>query len=155
VFIYKNIYLLFNENNSDINNKGRCFSVFTRQRSWIAFFVQGGPPLGRLAGKKSSSLRSGIFSAKPCHKKQPIQGTDACKIGKKHPDGIIHFKYLKNMKLQTIIRSVRLAAEGFLYLGIVLLCNKGIVPVCTIAFLLMAGNMTRLLAIIFLLAMIV
>lgn len=105
--------------------------------------------------KKSSSLRSGIFSAKPCHKKQPIQGTDACKIGKKHPDGIIHFKYLKNMKLQTIIRSVRLAAEGFLYLGIVLLCNKGIVPVCTIAFLLMAGNMTRLLAIIFLLAMIV
>ncbi|WP_347021041.1 hypothetical protein [Bacteroides finegoldii] len=39
------------------------------------------------------------------------------------------------MKLQTIIRSVRLAAEGFLYLGIVLLCNKGIVPVCTIAFL--------------------
>ena len=51
----------FNENNSDINNKGRCFSVFTRQRSWIAFFVQGGPPLGRLAGKKSSSLRSGIF----------------------------------------------------------------------------------------------
>ena len=46
------------------------------------------------------------------------------------------------MKLQTIIRSVRLAAEGFLYLGIVLLCNKGIVPVCTIAFLLMAGNMT-------------
>lgn len=59
------------------------------------------------------------------------------------------------MKLQTIIRSVRLAAEGFLYLGIVLLCNKGIVPVCTIAFLLMAGNMTRLLAVIFLLAMIV
>lgn len=96
-----------------------------------------------------------FFSAKPCHKKQPIQGTDACKIGKKHPDGIIHFKYLKNMKLQTIIRSVRLAAEGFLYLGIVLLCNKGIVPVCTIAFLLMAGNMTRLLAVIFLLAMIV
>ena len=130
---------MFNENNSDINNKGRCFSVFTRQRSWIAFFVQGGPPLGRTA----------------LHKKQPIQGTDACKIGKKHPDGIIHFKYLKNMKLQTIIRSVRLAAEGFLYLGIVLLCNKGIVPVCTIAFLLMAGNMTRLLAIIFLLAMIV
>jgi len=59
------------------------------------------------------------------------------------------------MELQTIIRSVRLAAEGFLYLGIVLLCNKGIVPVCTIAFLLMAGNMTRLLAVIFLLAMIV
>ena len=61
MFIYKSIYLLFNENNSDINNKRRCFSVFTRQRSWIAFFVQGGPPLGRLAGKKSSSLRSGIF----------------------------------------------------------------------------------------------
>ena len=46
------------------------------------------------------------------------------------------------MKLQTIIRSVRLAAEGFLYLGIVLLCNKGIVPVCTIAFLLMTGEIT-------------
>lgn len=155
MFIYKSIYLLFNENNSDINNKGRCFSVFTRQRSWIAFFVQGGPPLGRLAGKNHPRFAPVFFSAKPCHKKQPIQGTDACKIGKKHPDGIIHFKYLKNMKLQTIIRSVRLAAEGFLYLGIVLLCNKGIVPVCTIAFLLMARNMTRLLAIIFLLAMIV
>lgn len=59
------------------------------------------------------------------------------------------------MRLQNIIRSLRLAAEGFLFLGIVLLCNKGIVPVCTIAFLLMAGNMTRLLAITFLLAMIV
>lgn len=59
------------------------------------------------------------------------------------------------MRLQNIIRSLRLAAEGLLFLGIVLLCNKGIVPVCTIAFLLMAGNMTRLLAITFLLAMIV
>lgn len=59
------------------------------------------------------------------------------------------------MRLQNIIRSLRLAAEGFLFLGIVLLCNKGIVPVCTIAFLLMARNMTRLLAITFLLAMIV
>ena len=116
---------------------------------------QGDRPLGGWQEKNHPRFAPVFFSAKPCHKKQPIQGTDACKIGKKHPDGIIHFKYLKNMKLQTIIRSVRLAAEGFLYLGIVLLCNKGIVPVCTIAFLLMAGNMTRLLAVIFLLAMIV
>ena len=116
---------------------------------------QGDRPLDGWQEKNHPRFAPVFFSAKPCHKKQPIQGTDACKIGKKHPDGIIHFKYLKNMKLQTIIRSVRLAAEGFLYLGIVLLCNKGIVPVCTIAFLLMAGNMTRLLAVIFLLAMIV
>ena len=59
------------------------------------------------------------------------------------------------MRLQAITRTVRLAVEGFLLTGVILLCSKGIVPVCTIAFLLMAGNMTRLLAIIFLLAMIV
>ncbi len=59
------------------------------------------------------------------------------------------------MRLQTIIRSLRQAMAGFLVLGIVLLCNKGIVPVCTIAFLLIAGDITRLLFVIFLLATIV
>ena len=83
-----------------------------------------------------------FFSAKPCHKKRPIQGTEACKIGKKHPDGIIHLKKNKNMRLQAITRTVRLAVEGFLLTGVILLCSKGIVPVCTIVFLLMTGEIT-------------
>ena len=103
-----------------------------------------------------------FFSAKPCHKKRPIQGDGACKIGKNHPDGIIHLKN-KNMRLRTITRTVRLAAEGFLLTGVILLCCKGIVPVCTIVFLLMTGEITgklfrivgkpfKLLVVMFLLA---
>ena len=43
------------------------------------------------------------------------------------------------MRLRTITRTVRLAAEGFLLTGVILLCSKGIVPVCTIVFLLLTG----------------
>ena len=46
------------------------------------------------------------------------------------------------MRLRTITRTVRLAAEGFLLTGVILLCSKGIVPVCTIVFLLLMGEMT-------------
>lgn len=46
------------------------------------------------------------------------------------------------MRLQTITRTVRLAAEGFLLTGVILLCSKGIVPICTIVFLLMTGEIT-------------
>lgn len=60
------------------------------------------------------------------------------------------------MRLRTITRTVRLAAEGFLLTGVILLCSKGIVPVCTIVFLLMTGEMTgklfKLLVAILLLA---
>lgn len=60
------------------------------------------------------------------------------------------------MRLRTITRTVRLAAEGFLLTGVILLYSKGIVPVCTIVFLLMTGEMTgklfKLLVAILLLA---
>ncbi len=60
------------------------------------------------------------------------------------------------MRLRTITRTVRLATEGFLLTGVILLCSKGIVPVCTIVFLLMTGEMTgklfKLLVTILLLA---
>ncbi len=60
------------------------------------------------------------------------------------------------MRLRTITRTVRLAAEGFLLTGVILLCSKGIVPVCTIVFLLLMGEMTgklfKLLVTILLLA---
>lgn len=46
------------------------------------------------------------------------------------------------MKIQLIESIGRLAATAFLLTGIVLLWNKGIVPVCTITLLLMAGNIT-------------
>ena len=46
------------------------------------------------------------------------------------------------MRLQAITRTVRLAVEGFLLTGVILLCSKGIVPVCTIVFLLMTGEIT-------------
>jgi len=69
------------------------------------------------------------------------------------------------MRLRTITRTVRLAAEGFLLTGVILLCCKGIVPVYTIVivFLLMTGEITgklfrivgkpfKLLVVMFLLA---
>ena len=60
------------------------------------------------------------------------------------------------MRLRTITRTVRLAVEGFLLTGVILLCSKGIVPVCTIVFLLLTGEMTgklfKLLVTILLLA---
>ena len=46
------------------------------------------------------------------------------------------------MRLRTITRTVRLAVEGFLLTGVILLCSKGIVPVCTIVFLHMTGEIT-------------
>ena len=42
-----------------------------------------------LAERKSSSLRCGIFFCQALRKKA-IQGPEAYKIGKTHPDGIIH-----------------------------------------------------------------
>ena len=120
----------------------RCFPVFTRQRSWIAFFVQGGLS-GWLAGKKSSSLRSGIFFAKPCHKKQPIQKPEACKNREKPSRWDYSLIKNKSMKQLQLIGSIgRLAVTGFLLIGTVLLWNKGIVPIYTIAILLVAGSLT-------------
>lgn len=45
------------------------------------------------------------------------------------------------MKLLFIKNIVRLAVTGFLLIGIILLWNKGIVPVYTIALLLTAGGL--------------
>ncbi|WP_181214328.1 MULTISPECIES: hypothetical protein [Bacteroidaceae] len=44
------------------------------------------------------------------------------------------------MKIQSIKNIGTLAATGILITGAVLLWNKGIVPVCTITLLLMAGS---------------
>lgn len=38
------------------------FSAFKRQRYWIVPYLRQGGPAGWLVKKKSSSLRSGIFS---------------------------------------------------------------------------------------------
>ena len=70
-----------------------CFSAFKRQRSWIACLLPQGCPEGLgWTGKNHPRCAPVFFSAKPCHKKRPIQGDGACKIGKNHPDGIIHLK---------------------------------------------------------------
>ena len=105
-----------------------------------ALLVQGGPS-DRLAGKKSSSLRSGIFFRQALPPKCANPKWEACKIGKNHPDGIYSFLKIKNMKLLFIKNIARLAVTGFLLIGIILLWNKGIVPVYTIALLLTTGGL--------------
>ena len=64
------------------------------------FHGQGGPHGAWLAGKKSSSLRCGIFSrqALPGKSANPVSGS--CKIGKKHPDGVIHLKMKRRYENQ-------------------------------------------------------
>ena len=68
-----------------------CFSAFKRQRSWIASFLPQGGPLWGLGWSKENHPRfAAVFSfAKPCAKRQSKR-PEAYKIGKTHPDGIIH-----------------------------------------------------------------
>lgn len=67
-------------------------------------------------------------------RKTAIQKAGAYKIGKTHPDGIIHFKR-KTMKVARIEKTGKQAVTLFLITGICLLANKGIVPIGLIALL--------------------
>ena len=108
--------------------------------------------------KKSSSLRSGIFScqalrkkaiqeagglryapvffpARPCAKRQSKR-PEAYKIGKTHPDGIIQ----RIMELQIIESISKHAVTLVLVIGILMLTDKGIMPTGMIAMLLLTGG---------------
>ena len=77
-------------------------------------------------------------------RKTAIQKAGAYKIGKTHPDGIIHFKR-KTMKVARIEKTGKQAVTLFLITGICLLANKGIVPIGLIALLLLTGGLMDLL----------
>lgn len=77
-------------------------------------------------------------------RKTAIQKAGAYKIGKTHPDGIIHLKR-KTMKVARIEKTGKQAVTLFLITGICLLANKGIVPIGLIALLLLTGGIMDLL----------
>ena len=67
-----------------------CFSAFKRQRSWIACLLPQGCPEGLgWTGKNHPRYAPVFFPARPCAKRQSKR-PEAYKIGKTHPDGIIH-----------------------------------------------------------------
>ena len=67
-----------------------CFSAFKRQRSWIACLLPQGCPEGLgWTGKNHPRYAPVFFPARPCKKRQSKR-LKAYKIGKTHPDGIIH-----------------------------------------------------------------
>ncbi|AII64962.1 MULTISPECIES: hypothetical protein [Phocaeicola] len=67
-----------------------CFSAFKRQRSWIACLLPQGCPEGLgWTGKNHPRYAPVFFPARPCAKRQSKR-LKAYKIGKTHPDGIIH-----------------------------------------------------------------
>lgn len=99
----------------------------------------GKAALAGLAGQeKSSSLRSGIFPARPCAKGNP-RGRRPIKSGKHIPMGLFIQKSMI-MKLQVIGKIGRHAMAIFLITGICLLTSKGIVPTGMITLLLLAGG---------------
>ena len=121
-----------------------CFSAFKRQRSWIACLLPQGCPEGLgWTGKNHPRYAPVFFPARPCAKRQSKR-PEAYKIGKTHPDGIIHFKR-KTMKVARIEKTGKQAVTLFLITGICLLANKGIVPIGLIALLLLTGGLMDLL----------
>ncbi len=67
-----------------------CFSAFKRQRSWIACLLPQGCPEGLgWTGKNHPRYAPVFFPARLCAKRQSKR-PEAYKIGKTHPDGIIH-----------------------------------------------------------------
>ena len=131
-----------------------CILLFLsrRQNDVFPFLTGKGIGLRSLGARRSfgpvgwkkiilAALRYFFPPSLATQKRQSKNGRPV-KSGKTIPMGFIHSKKNKNMKIQLIESIGRLAVTAFLLTGIVLLWNKGIVPVCTITLLLMAGNIT-------------
>lgn len=69
--------------------KDSVFPLLSGKGLGLPAFCRKAALKGLAGQEKSSSLRSGIFPARPCAKRQSKR-PEAYKIGKTHPDGIIH-----------------------------------------------------------------